>query len=652
MVEFGKRPEHRVYQRRITKKDREEDVLVDGLDAAYISKEQRENREYALVVWQVFNQKQRREKTILAVQSPFILRVFREVVKSHPAVPSTFEEPFEMDSPFQMLLHHWDDLEAHLKQTDDDDVRLHLGLLLDFMKSELGADRERLLTMIQKKSITYATLWSIFVPGQLLYLMDNGHPWLFRCVKTAYEEYSTRGKICHVYGQYTDFDGKLKGGATHVVDIRQKACFGGDNPASITSLPIFPLRFLTDSEEQISELKKTLTERGERFMKIKGVRFMYNNGLAQYLKEPPYSFYHWSLADTSGYWLPFTETGRIVLDRQLFDEEIALERKSIRKDDDAELMLCPPHAKGYSVVRKTWCRYYMDSLTEITWKEDSWATLMLGSAQKRILRALVESHICPDNARDQAAQKGKGCVILLHGSPGSGKTLTAETSADASRRLLITSSLDELNKDDIPSVFEYHLKRLLQYATRWKAVVLLDEADVFLEKRDDAPGGEKRNALVAVFLKHLEFFSGIVFLTTNRAKSFDPAMKSRLHLALEYKPPGIETRQHLWTQYLSAIPASEIDMDINEDIDELLPEKLNGREISYAVHTARTIARYEKQPLSLAHLRDVIQVRRDFDRSLQAMANDLPGPGTRTGTGTGFSRKDSILHNEAADYES
>lgn len=108
--------------------------------------------------------------------------------------------------------------------------------------------------------------------------------------------------------------------------------------------------------------------------------------------------------------------------------------------------------------------------------------------------------------------------------------------------------MGELNQDDIPSHFERRLKQVLQYATTWKAIVLLDEADVFLEGRSEAVGVAKEdNAFVAVFLKHLEYFSGIVFLTSNRVRVFDKAMKSRIHLALEYQPPNIDMRRRIWT---------------------------------------------------------------------------------------------------------
>lgn len=58
--------------------------------------------------------------------------------------------------------------------------------------------------------------------------------------------------------------------------------------------------------------------------------------------------------------------------------------------------------------------------------------------------------------------------------------------------------MGELNKYNWASSFERALKRLLAYATMWEAVVLLDEADVFLEARPEDPSqSAERNALVA-----------------------------------------------------------------------------------------------------------------------------------------------------------
>lgn len=95
--------------------------------------------------------------------------------------------------------------------------------------------------------------------------------------------------------------------------------------------------------------------------------------------------------------------------------------------------------------------------------------------------------------------------------------------------------------------------------------MLLDEADVFLEMREEKAGNAERNALVAVFLKELEYFSGIIFLTTNRVETFDWAMKSRIHLALGFTPPGTSIRRQMWTQALGTIPADELGIgDVGE----------------------------------------------------------------------------------------
>lgn len=54
-------------------------------------------------------------------------------------------------------------------------------------------------------------------------------------------------------------------------------------------------------------------------------------------------------------------------------------------------------------------------------------SLLLPSSEKKVVEALIRSHAFPLSARDEAELKGKGLVILLHGSPGSGKTMTGGT---------------------------------------------------------------------------------------------------------------------------------------------------------------------------------------------------------------------------------
>ncbi len=53
---------------------------------------------------------------------------------------------------------------------------------------------------------------------------------------------------------------------------------------------------------------------------------------------------------------------------------------------------------------------------------------------------------------------------------------------------------------------ENQLVKILDIAFKWKAVVLLDEADVYLEERDT--NDLNRNAMTGVFLRQLEYYQG------------------------------------------------------------------------------------------------------------------------------------------------
>lgn len=75
-------------------------------------------------------------------------------------------------------------------------------------------------------------------------------------------------------------------------------------------------------------------------------------------------------------------------------------------------------------------------------------------------------------------------------------------------------SAGELGTDS--RFLEAELQKILDICHTWGAILLLDEADVFLEKRD--MHNIHRNALVSVFLRQLEYFQGILFLTTNRVE--------------------------------------------------------------------------------------------------------------------------------------
>lgn len=152
---------------------------------------------------------------------------------------------------------------------------------------------------------------------------------------------------------------------------------------------------------------------------------------------------------------------------------------------------------------------------------------------------------------------------------------------------------------------ETALAKAFRIAKEWNAILLLDEADVFLSKRS-ADNFEK-NAFVSVFLRLLEYYQGILFLTTNRAEDFDPAFVSRIHLIIDYQPLTPERRAKIW-QNLSERMQKDKSLD-EAGLAQLGNEfDINGREIKNLLRTAWCLAKQQEKELSLDHIRTVARI--------------------------------------------
>lgn len=137
--------------------------------------------------------------------------------------------------------------------------------------------------------------------------------------------------------------------------------------------------------------------------------------------------------------------------------------------------------------------------------------------------------------------KTAGNVILCKGVPGVGKTLTAEIYSELIERplyLLHSGSLGTNARD-----IEANLRVIFSRAERWNCVLLLDEADVFIVQRSD---NIEQNAIVAEFLRTMEYFSGLLFMTTNRPSDIDEAIVSRCAAIIEYHIPTPDNAARIW----------------------------------------------------------------------------------------------------------
>lgn len=303
-------------------------------------------------------------------------------------------------------------------------------------------------------------------------------------------------------------------------------------------------------------------------------------------------------------------------------------------DEQDFLALLPPRFLGYSTRNKFWGQFSIQHTKEVETPDSDLFNekLQLDKKYKKMIRALVDNHASKSEGpnankggvRDIIENKGKGLAILLHGPPGVGKTLTAETIAEATGRPLFAVSVAEIGLDS--SKAEKNIQQIFELAGTWDAVLLIDEADVFLEIRSQ-PGDVQRNALVSVLLRVLEYYEGIMVLTTNRINSFDIAVQSRIHLAIRYDDLTQKQKRSIFTENLNKIsPASIRDRSkIDDWVEEAGSEaNFNGRQIRNIVNAALALARGRKDDkrITKEDLKEVAQVSKDFLEDLARTTKD------------------------------
>lgn len=145
---------------------------------------------------------------------------------------------------------------------------------------------------------------------------------------------------------------------------------------------------------------------------------------------------------------------------------------------------------------------------------------------------------------------------------------------------------------------ESNLVAIFENAARWNAVLLLDEADIFLEKR--SLNDIERNMLVTLFLRVLDYYQGALFLTTNRVKSFDLAFISRIHSHIRYPDLGEEARLGIWQTFLqSSVGGNGISAN---EVKLLAKKGLNSREICNAIKMAILLAKHAGESVAFRHV--------------------------------------------------
>jgi hypothetical protein len=277
---------------------------------------------------------------------------------------------------------------------------------------------------------------------------------------------------------------------------------------------------------------------------------------------------------------------------------------SLDMEQESNLVICSPYVYGFSFTATVWGQMVVDQITEVHYRDQAYDQLVLEPEMKRVILPLVKYTAELGADTDIIEGKGGGLVFLLDGNPGIGKTLTAEAIAEKLHRPLYAIGCGELGVNT--SEVETRLKNILDMASAWNAVVLIDEADIFLEQRDST--NIERNAIVGIFLRLIEYYQGVLFLTTNRLQSLDRAFDSRISMSIHYPDLDEAGRLQVWNNLFTLV--NSVDAEI--DLASFAKVPLNGRNIKHVVRLATVLAVSENRPVHSNDIRLLMELQQRF----------------------------------------
>lgn len=593
-----------------------------------------ETAQYALItrLQKAEDSRKKYEIHSIIIQSQWLKDALGEIFEGYPGVHCGLERLI-FKAPFAPFVHRWNEFIQHRERKDlDDTTKAHLDVLHEVLREELKDVIKTFEDYVKHGVVTFEHLWAIFPLGELVFAQSHHGAMSALKLHSGCYVKTQCGNAYQLQVGDIDWNGKHFGRRIKSIPIYE---FMGTQ--SILGLKMFPLSF----HPQEKQIRALLTERGQKFEALAGSHYKEYKGFA----------ISW---DSKGNEVPVYCSGRIIVDSDAFgrfsdyyinwlepltpkegatasepacaphSQTLHLEIKGQDKyvfgkqKEEKRLRLtakhhltCSSRARGYSLKKKAWLEFYVDLIGSITFNAHAFDALVLPEDQKELILSFAESQAMHVTTFDDVISgKGRGHITLLSGPPGVGKTLTAESVAEHMRAPLYMMSAGDLGIN--PDQVEERLSKILEMIAKWNAVLLLDECDVFLEKR--SAHDLERNKLVSIFLRVLEYYEGILFLTTNRIDNIDLAFQSRIHISMSYPDLTDASRRVIWENFLKVLDAGgekqRERLWTEGDLDELARVELNGRQIKNVLKNAALLSARRKEKVSRKYIDMVLAIER------------------------------------------
>ncbi|TAQ90526.1 hypothetical protein B7494_g1089 [Chlorociboria aeruginascens] len=642
-------------------------------------------------------------ETTLRIRSRKLLNALRAVVRYYPG-QTLLGDTVSFSEPFKLLVHHRTELEAYKTQNVEghsEDYKKesneHIDVLLKFLKNYFGKSLEDEEKRHQQNPpvCTFEYVWLLLKPGEPSFVQGDREQYFSYNVKKA-----TGGMVG---GRPTTYEVALWNVQCDGYELGRSpsrcAILPFDGEKEIKTLIVFPARFYKESKKELEKhngmtIQQRFVARGRKYWELtRSYAYKRYEGTTTtkpykqidgrivvdfdtfYSQRPgdrPYLVAAWvpeesedgdeTATGTSGCECEICASKTDKSRQALYQDYDGVSTKKKPPNEDNFFFLCSRRVPAFILSDRSWQYLDAELVKDVDVEPNVFKNLVLPSEIKETIEALCRTHMRLQSTNksfstDFIKGKGEGLIFLLYGPPGVGKTCTAECIAELLGRPLLALTCSDLGTT-AESVSE-QLDNYLMLGELWDAVVLLDEADIYFEER--APSDVKRNSLVTVFLRALEYYRGLLFLTTNRVNIFDEAFKSRVHVSLHYRKLTRDQQSAIWNNSFDRVEkqsteeesvenyADEKKVDIKEvakkpiivtktarkyilEDPALLDLKWNGREIQHAFQTALALAHFDAEEkdkehirVTKNHLKRVVDMSKLFSAYLESMKGGRNG---------------------------
>ncbi|KAI1411767.1 P-loop containing nucleoside triphosphate hydrolase protein [Hypoxylon sp. FL1857] len=540
---------------------------------------------------------------------------------------------FSVNEPYELIFHNRRKLLEVEHDYADGHIRGHVQDLFNFIQKMRPLAWEKIGEIEERTcyEIAFKDLWLLYPPGSTVFNKDDGTWRAYRVNRVEIHPESDSEKIL-IHCCFLDFDktGKWLVPQAKVFNV----------PSYSLERPIRHLDVIPDW--CCVELSKSLVERGQTYWSYgrKVFHRRYNgNAWPKTSNEDPVNViidYVTSSRHQQDDGLDQSYCTRIVCSI-CQGKSVQLESYPTDAPHDGEicgtiqagnstyndtlLMFCPSRLWAFSLRHKSWKMISLQELSTIETQAEPFKKLQMEEDNKKALEQLLCGWLenrQASSSLDLIRGKGQGLNILLHGNPGTGKTLTVESLCEKHRIPLYMLTCGDLGNDT--DAFEDRLQMAFLRAANWGAILLLEEADVFVRSRED---DLQRCAIVSSFLSKLDYSRAVVFMATNRVKVFDVALTSRVHMALTFPDFKFKTQKEIWRdvirrlQGVNANDKEALEYWVGAELQKLDEGRyvyMNGREIRNCISAASALARKNRNDGSLKDLdvKKILRLGKDF----------------------------------------